>query len=253
MNNNFSNKNKVVQSNDLIQQANWKLNTIPLKIFKAFVACIDTKNPPKDNCIVISKNDMFKLLGSESDGSYSYLKKQVKLLQSAVVEIKLNKGTMTANLIPTVYWDDAADSIKVKFSEDIMPFLIDLKERFTQYPIFNIKLLNSKYSLILYEYLLSRERSERNEFNEYDILIDDLRYLTATTDKYSKFKDFETYVLKPAVNNINEANLEFLVKYDKLKKGTKIKYISFKLRKRTSYKEKEYYSIVNKEFLNQCI
>ena len=51
----FDIKNKVVQANDLIQLSKWNLDAVPLKILKTLVSCIDTKNPPKDNTVCISK------------------------------------------------------------------------------------------------------------------------------------------------------------------------------------------------------
>ncbi len=51
----FDIKNKVVQANDLVQLSKWNLDAVPLKILKTLVSCIDTKNPPKDNTVCISK------------------------------------------------------------------------------------------------------------------------------------------------------------------------------------------------------
>ena len=51
----FDIKNKVVQANSLVQQTNWQVNAVPLRMFKALISCINTQDPPKDNMISITK------------------------------------------------------------------------------------------------------------------------------------------------------------------------------------------------------
>ncbi|MDT2877131.1 replication initiation protein, partial [Lactococcus lactis] len=45
-------------------------------------------------------------------------------------------------------WNDYNDKVLIRFDQAIMPYLIDLKNNFTQYAISDIMELNSKYSII---------------------------------------------------------------------------------------------------------
>ena len=70
----------------------------------------------------------------------------------------------------------------------------------------------SKYGLILYEYLLSRERQERQSEHKYSISIEDLRRLTDTEKKFKNFKELnmndEVYGNFEASNNLIK-NIQF--------------------------------------------
>ena len=237
----YKQTNLVVQANSLIRQANWNMKAVPLKVFKVLISCIDTKNPPKDNKVTITKKELNDLLGSEvSDGSYPQLKKAVLSLQQQIVELRLDESKiMTLSIAPYVTWDHESDLISVEFGRNLMPYLIELKEKFTQYPVANLTAFSSKYGLILYEWLKSEEYKTMDR-DQNVIEIDDLRRLTGTVKKYADFRNFEKKVLKAAVKDINDSALEFLVSYDKVKVGRSITAIRFKTRPRQSYKEKTF-------------
>ena len=64
-----------------------------------------------------------------------------------------------------------------------------MKELFLQYEVAALKKFKSKYGLILYEYLLSRERQERQSEHKYSISVENLRRLTDTETKFKNFKE----------------------------------------------------------------
>ena len=70
----FDITNKVVQANELIQQANWRMNMMPLKLFKTIISCIDTENPKQEVCI--AKKELADFMGVGEN--YTYLRTQMK-------------------------------------------------------------------------------------------------------------------------------------------------------------------------------
>lgn len=253
----FDIKNKVVQANDLIQLSKWNLNAVPLKVFKTLVSYIDTKNPPKDNTVTITKQELFKCVGSSKNESYEYLKKQVKSLQSQIVTIpSKDGGTSTISLVPTVKWprEGSNKPIECTFNPDVMPYLIDMHELFLQYDVAALKNFKSKYGLILYEYLLSRERQERQSEHKYSISIEILRRLTATENKFKNFKELNRKVVNQAIEDINSSGVEFLVKAtNNGKRGVKATHVEFELRKRTSITETEFDIVAHPEWIHRPI
>lgn len=254
----FKETNKVVQSNDLVQLARWNLSTNSLKILKTLISCIDTANPT--NMITITKKELYKMLDQKNDNNYLYLKNQLKEMQRQIIEIYYpDGGVRTVSLIPEVYYsphhgEDGEDYIKCTFSERLMPYLVNLKERFLQYDVMDIKGFNSKYGLIMYEYLLSRERQERDKRHTYTIGVDELRRLTDTQKKFSRFGDFRTRVIETAVKDINQSGVGFLCDYETDGgRGRKVHNITFKLRVRTSATEKKFGDIHNKKLLSKRI
>lgn len=253
----FDIKNKVVQANDLIQLSKWNLNAVPLKVFKTLVSCIDTKNPPKNNTVTITKQELFKCVGSSEHKGYDYLKQQVKSLQSTIVPVPSKDGGIsTISLVPTVEWprEDSDKPIECTFNSKVMPYLVDIHELFLQYDVAALKNFKSKYGLILYEYLLSRERQERQSEHKYSISIDNLRKLTDTEKKFKLFKDLKRNVIDKAIDDINGAGVEFFVKAtNNGKRGIRATHVEFELRKRTSITETEFEVVAHPEWIHKPI
>lgn len=230
---------KVVQANSLVRQTRWSLNLTPLKLFKACVSAIDTSNPPKDNTVVMHKSDLVTLLEMDKKQNYVYLKNQLRSLITSVKIEEDDKHEIYTALVSKIEWEKESDIVKVKFDEAVMPYLIDLHERFLEYPAELIPAFDSKYGLIIYESLLSnwKQYADSTEFT-YDV--DTLRYITGTEKLYERWGNFEDRVLKPAVDNINHIQGEFLVKYEKIKHSRTIEKILFRLVPRTNWKQTTY-------------
>ena len=241
-------KRKVVEHNDLITSVA-KMDKVPLKIFELSVACIDTDNPPKDNTIYLSKTELFSFFEVSDNDKHSRFKKAIEKMQKqAFFEIKEEKGKgyeMTSIVpIPTVKWNSYNDKVMIQFNPFIMPYLIDLKKNFTQYALSDIMELNSKYSIILYKWLSmyynqfehystngGRRNGQLEEYRNPSITVKELRTLTDTVSLYQTFKDFDRYILKNSLNEINQ-HTHFVVTYDKIKKGRAIDSILFHIAKK---------------------
>lgn len=246
-------KRKVVEHNDLITSVA-KMDKVPLKIFELSVACIDTENPPKDNTIYLSKTELFSFFEVSDNDKHSRFKKAIEKMQKqAFFEIKEEKGKgyeMTSIVpIPTVKWNSYNDKVMIQFNPFIMPYLIDLKKNFTQYALSDIMELNSKYSIILYKWLSmyynqyehystngGRRNGQLEEYRNPSIIVKELRTLTDTVSLYQTFKDFDRYILKNSLKEINQ-HTHFVVTYDKIKKGRAIDSILFHISKKAQPQE----------------
>lgn len=251
MNSNYNRDNKVVQANQFIQQTNWSLKETQLKLLKVFISCIDTKNP--SDTIHIRKLDLVDVLGESYRGHYNDLKEHIKELYYTSLKFVDEKKETNIHLIRKFEWYKDSELITIKFENELMPYLIDLNERFLQYDVYNIKGFKSKYGLIMYEYLLSRERQERNKDHEYFISLNDLKRLTGTMDKYKDNRNFFQFIVKASEKDINNARVEFLMRYEKIRTGRQVVGVKFILRKRTSYTETEFDGIKNKSYSKQKI
>ncbi len=142
-------------------------------------------------------------------------------------------------------WRNKEDIIRIRFTDDFMPYLLDLSENFTQYMITDIGSLTKKYGIILYKWLTMKY----NQFKKYgnytlkqpyiDIL--ELRRITDTLNDYERFSNFEMRVLKEGIDDINE-NTHYQITYRKIKKGVKIIGIEFNIDVKENNKNKEYVS-----------
>lgn len=241
-------KRKVVEHNSLITSIA-KMQKTALKMFEFAVSCIDTENPPKDNIIYLSKKELFSFFDVSSTSKHTRFKEAIEFMQKQAffqIKEKKNKGYEMTSIvpIPTVKWNSYNDNVMIQFNQFIMPYLIDLKAEFTQYKISELKELNSKYSLMLYRWLSmnynqyehysykgGRREEQVEAYRNPSISVKELREITDTVSLYQTFKDFDSYVLKNSLKEIN-AYTSFNVTYEKVKKGRSIDSIVFHIEKK---------------------
>lgn len=230
---------KVVEHNDLIRSIA-KMDNKPLKLFELAVAAIDKDKAPVDNTVYISKKVFFSFFEGTSNSKYTGLKNAVLELHSqAIFEIRKMsddesyKFVVMSPIVKTE-WGNREDIIAIKFSEEVMPYLIDLKKNFTQYDVENILKLDKKYSIALYKWLVMN-------FNEYKyyknsttttdkqkekrknpiISIRELREITNTQKKYKRNNNIEPKILKEQIEEIN-AKTNLIVTYERLYAGVQL-------------------------------
>lgn len=243
------NKYNVVQANNFVRETSWTLKRDTIKIFKLLISRIDTKKPPKDNTVFLSKSEVINILKEndlDKNYNYTYARSRMKDLITGVKVLDDKEREVYVSLVQKVVWNKNIDIIECKFSEEVMPYLI-VANKFLQYDIQNIRGFDSKYGIIFYENLLSYYKQYKN--NDFTISVEKLRRLTDTEKKLLRFDNWERTVLKKGIDDLNTANTEILAKYEKIKHGKTVKEIIFSVRPRTSYKETSYEDVENPSFL----
>ena len=251
-------KRKIVEHNDLITSVA-KMDKVPLKIFELAVSLIDTDNPPKNNTIYLSKTELFAFFKVNDSNKHSRFKEAIMTLhQQSVFEIRemnVHKNKFEYRVISPLEettWNDYNDIISMTFTKSIMPYLIELKTKFTQYALSDLVDLNSKYSIILYKLLSMNynqyehysnkggRRAEQVEaYRNPSITVKELRVITDTVNDYERFQSLETWILKKPLEEIN-AHTSFNVSYEKIKKGRSIDSIVFHIEKKRKADDNSY-------------
>ena len=241
-------KRKVVEHNSLITSIA-KMDKTPLKMFELAVSLIDTDNPPQDQTVYLSKQEMFAFFKVDDNDKHSRFKEAIEKMQKqAFFQIKKeqDKGFKFVSIVPIPYveWTDYHDEVLIRFSPEIMPYLINLKTNFTQHALSDISELNSKYAVILYRWLSmnynqyehysvkgGRREEQVESYRNPKIGIRELREMTDTVNEYQRFDRFESYILKNSLKEIN-AHTTFNVTHEKVKKGRSIDSIVFHITKK---------------------
>lgn len=230
----------VVQSNKFVRGSFNEFTANEIKCFDLFVSCIDVMNP-KDT-IEISKQEFFKALGIEPD--YKRFKEITEGIMKKIWHYIDDEKRESNRFVNKVVWYNKEDRIKCEFSKDIMPMLIDLKTNFLQYSFHDLNCLHSKYSMILYKYVLSYIRQYKTL--SFYVNLNDMRKVLNLTTKYKEFRDFNKKVLIKFVSEINNSKaLQYLVAYDKCYEGKKVVGIIFKVRPRTANSETNFNDVKN--------
>ncbi|ORI83279.1 RepB family plasmid replication initiator protein [Leuconostoc lactis] len=260
-------KRKVVEHNSLITSIA-KMDKTPLKMFELAVSLINTENPPQDQTVYLSKQEMFAFFKVNDNDKNSRFKQAIERMQKqAFFQIKKeqDKGFKFVSIVPIPYveWTDYNDEVKIEFHREIMPYLINLKNNFTQHALSDIAELNSKYAIILYRWLSmnynqyehysfkgGRRQDQIDSYRNPEISIRDLREMTDTIDEYLDFRNFEKRILKNGIEEITN-HTTFNVTYEKVKKGRSIDSIVFHITKKqvaddSSYKQDDPFYIEGK-------
>lgn len=146
-------------------------------------------------------------------------KKQIRSSISILSESGFYKKDKKGNELHIKWFDEISyinnEKIKIVFSEDCKTFMFNLKAYFFTYGIDKIHYLDGKYSIRIYEIMLSRSYPNKS----IDIQIEELRYILCLGEKY---KDTEALnrLLTRNINEINQkTNIDVSVKYSKMGKS----------------------------------
>lgn len=239
----------VTQHNDLIK-AVAEMDRMPLKLFEVIVGAYDSRK--SQNSVRIKKDLFYEFLNINSTNRSYRLqvainelhKHSVFLVRSIEVDGSISKRSIAP--IEEFYWNSAKNYVEVTFSRKILPYISMLQDNFTQYKLTDIAGLNSKHAITLYkliamnfnqyQYYIKNKRRFRNSYqldqyaNPY-IELKELRRITNTMNKYSRFSSFDSTVLKKPIEEIN-SNTDFNVSYDKKISNRKVVGITFHITKK---------------------
>ena len=193
----------VVKSNDLIQKSRFSLTTNQQKIILYLISKLKYKDTDFTECKVDIK-DFCKVCGIDLNNGRRYNELKNSIKQIADKSIWLEKENGDETLVrwiekPTIHKNDGV--ITIRLDDDLKPYLLELKEKYTQYELIYTLKMKSKYSIRLYELLKSRQYDKLKEYTvKYSI--DELKKLL-DAENYKTFKDFRRRVLDKATEEIN--------------------------------------------------
>lgn len=240
----YKDNNLVVQSNEFVRHSYNSLKAVEIKVFDLFVSCIDTSKP-KDT-IEITKKEFFKALNVEPD--WTRFKEITDGLMCEIWHYKDEKRRTTYHFVESITWVENEDKIICRFSNDILPMLVELKNNFLEYSFADLRYLTSRYSILLYKYVLSYIRQYKA--TTFRIEMEELRKVLNLKNKYPQFRDFNKNVLIKFKEEVNlSGTLPYLVDYEKIHYGKKVIAIEFKVRPRTTNSEYHYLGVEKPERL----
>lgn len=225
----------VVKHNDLIE-AKYKLNLVEQKIILYTVSQLD-RDENNFKLVKVKISDIAELIGNEIH-RYTEFKKIANDLMDKKVVLSSRPNLDMRWLASSEYIGEGI--IELEFSEKLIPYLLQLKQRFTRYEIKNILSMKSSYSVRIYELMKQYENIGKREFE----LTEFKRCLGLKEDEYSRIYDFERFVLKVAKEEINR-DTDLIIDYEKKRRGRKITGFLFIIEPRDT--EKQIYI----EFLNE--
>lgn len=118
--------------------------------------------------------------------------------------------------------------VAIKLNDELKPFLLNLKEHYTQYTLDNILVMKSVYAIRLYELLQSKIMTNilPKSGTDIELTVETIRECCVsekkeTKESYKTFSNLRNRVIDIAVKEINEKTL-YTLSYDYVKKGKSV-------------------------------
>lgn len=202
--------NVVAKGNDIIQRSRYELNIQQNKVMLYLISQI---KPDDDisRVYTFSVKDFCQAcnISTRSGKNMSAAQDAIKSLADKSIWVqKSPKRKTLLRWLNTVDLDEDTNCFKVTFHQNMIPYLYDLRERYTSYQLSNVLTMKSKYGIRLYELLKSYQKMRSNAITfTFDELKDRL------DSDYNRYADFRRFVLEPAIEDINECS-DISVEYE---------------------------------------
>lgn len=224
----------VVKANELIQKNRFELS-LPEQKTIAFICSMIKPvelNAPYILEYEFNIRDYCKVCGIEynTGKNYSDIKNVLKKLSDRSMWLDDGNGEVLVRWLAKVRTNKRSGRVNIELDKDLIPYLFDLGQRFTQYQLHNILAMKSAFSVRIYELMKSYAFQRHKTFD-----IDELKYLLMVENvkSYHNFKDFRKYVIEKALNEINELT-DINVHFEPIFNGRKVVKVKFFIKEKSS-------------------
>jgi plasmid replication initiation protein len=159
--------------------------------------------------------------------AYALLKKAgTKMMKSFItIERPASFKTWQIGITSFAEYNHKEGSITIRFTEEIMPYLAQVKQKFVLYNLKEIANFGSLYTTRLYELI--------QEFKDTGVLlitVEKLRIVLAVSEKYKLYADLKNLTFAHACNEIN-AKTDYNITFTEIKTGRKVTSVQFEFKK----------------------
>ncbi len=216
--------NAVATMHNRFVEARLKMTIEEQRIMLALISLIEPDDEDfKDYKIPVSL--LQELAGTKRKDIYSAVKGALERLLKRTIVIETETDLEMFNFISYGRYKRGEGYFIVSIDKHLKPYLLKLKEKFTKIPLKYIFPLRSVYAIRLYELLKQYEHTGYRI--DYILSLRDM--LDIEPYEYQRFVDFDKWVLKRAIKEINEKT-DLEVSYKKKRTGRKITHIEFEIK-----------------------
>jgi plasmid replication initiation protein len=223
-------KKVVAKSNDLVRGRH-DFSTLEQRIFVAMVAQLNRED--EFPVVEIPLAEVSELSGTDKSNLYREAQRLCDTLASRTIGVHDTtdeEGTPRYTSYPCFRFCrhvKGTGVIQAKFSDDLKPYLLRLKKKFTLYLLKVFLRLRSKYSTQIYELMKMRQGVSRLEMS-----VEEFRYKLGLEEKYSRFSSLRARVIDQAQEELSEkADVYFT--YRVLREGRTPKRLEFFVKENT--------------------
>ena len=202
--------NYVVQANNLVS-GKQSLSLNGAKILRTAIMQIQ-RDDEELKPYIIKPKALAQILNVPTDNIYRVIDNLSNELIGSYAEARLEHGEKKKfkkiNWVSYCEYDSNV-GFAIKLNSDMKPYLLNLKDKYTQYTLENILAMNSVYAVRIFELL--NEKIKLKMLPKEGMYVDmDLQYIRECCDCediYERFSQFKARVLDRAVEEINRVTL----------------------------------------------
>lgn len=233
--------NLVVQHNELIV-ASYEMTVHEQNVLLACISQIDSRPDTQTitdqdvyTITVEQAKDLFYDKKSERN-AYRDLEFASRRLFERKVELDIgNNKTLLTRFVQSIVFDPDAGAVNLRFATEILPYLTQLQNNYTQYRMGQVVELSSVHARRLFELILMWIGQQQYS-KEFDL--DDFRDLMNVYGKYKQFGELKKGVINPAIKMLNEnTDLHVTVAYRKVRRS--YRFIQLKFHRKQPEKPKK--------------
>lgn len=229
----------IKKANDLIE-SRYKFDIWETRIFLSVLSQI-RKEDQEFQTYRIRYRDVIKQFGLKSGDSYAYLRDGAKnLMEKKFVVNYEKKGVGREKLYHILRSVDVMQDgeegkkgsvnneyIDVVVEDMMRPLLLQLQKNFTAYDLENVKELGV-YPIRVYELLKQYQKIGQRKLGVLE-----MKRMFEVEDKYRLFGDFNRWVIRPAIKDINNSTDLLVTDIERIKEGRRVVALRFTFRKKT--------------------
>lgn len=173
---------------------------------------------------ILTAKEHAKKFHLDVNNSYRYLKKSCDKLMEKILRIDSldGKKTLKINVCSSAEYDKSEGKITIEFTDKIMPYLAQVKEKFLLYNIKDISNFGSLYTTRLYELLQEYKKTGWMEKS-----VNELRESFAVQNKFKKYSDFKRYTFGHGCKEIRYNYPNIGLHFEEKKEGRKVIAVKF--------------------------
>ena len=216
----------VVKANSLIE-ASYRLSIDEVRILALTIGTMNPDSNQKTFDFTVA--DFVREFPEISiDNAYKQIQGAIKRIYDRSVRTEDDSRVTEFRWVSSRTYFKNEGRFRIAMTDEVMPYLTQLKGQFAQYQLKNIAYFNSVHSIRIYELVTQYRKSGWRE-----ITIEDLKKWLQVEENYSRWNNFKARVLDPSVSEINDKS-DLLVSYELIKRGRKITGLHFTIKVKKS-------------------
>ena len=176
---------------------------------------------------LLTAREFSDVFNADMDNSYKYLKNAADALMRKDILVPSDSpgSFVRINICSKAEYKKTEGCIRIKFTDDVMPYLAQVHEKFVLYNLKEISQFQSIYTTRLYELI--------NEFKGTGYMIRSVTQLRAffgVGEKFKMYGHFKSRTFDHACQEINK-HYKMNLQYEEIKEGRKVVAIKFTFKK----------------------